>query len=177
MYGRRKSTTHPEQAREWSQKIRQNLELWQARALKGLQVLKKQKLADETRVAAIGYCFGGATVQQLAYASADIRGIVSFHGSLISPPEGAGDRVRAKFLICHGAADPFVKKEKIPLYFSAMNDSGIDWQFLALDGAKHSFTNPDADQVGIKGLQYDQIADRRSWDAMTMFFEELFNSH
>ena len=177
MYGKGKSTTHPEQAREWASQIRQNLDLWRDRALTGLEVLKKQELTDKTRMAAIGYCFGGATVQQLAYASADLTGIVSFHGPLIPPPGNPSGPVHAKVLICHGAADPFVKEDQIPLYFSAMNASGIDWQVLVLGGAKHSFTNPDADKAGMDALRYDKTADRRSWEVMKSFFDELFNSY
>jgi len=109
MYGKGKVTQHPKQAGEWMREVNSNLDLWQQRALAGLQVLKNEPRTDTGRIAAIGYCFGGATVQQLAYSGAEVKGIVSFHGSLLPPAPDQVKQVKAKLLICHGSADPFMK--------------------------------------------------------------------
>ena len=173
MYGKGKVTQHPKQAAEWMREVNQNIQLWQQRALAGLEVLKKEPTVDAERMAAIGYCFGGSTVQVLAYSGAPLRGVVSFHGSLVLPPEGTESKVKAKILICHGAADPFVKMTQLDAYISAMNNSGLDWQMIIYGGAKHSFTNPDADKAGMETLKYDRSADLRSWAQMKLFFDEV----
>ncbi len=174
MYGKGKVTEHPKQAGEWSKKIRQNVQSWRGRALAGLAILKKQPQTDTNRIAAIGYCFGGSTVQQLAYGGTDIRGVVSFHGSLLAPPEGATSGVKARVLICSGAADPFNGPEKVQRYLTAMEASGLDYQMIAYGGAKHGFTNPGADKKGIAALGYSKSADERSWRHMRDFFDEIF---
>ena len=173
MYGKGKSTEHPDQAAAWMKEINTNMDQWLERALAGLEVLKKQPQVDTTRLAAIGYCFG-ATVQVLAYGGADLTGVVSFHGSLIPPSAEQAGRTRAKILICHGAEDPMNKPEALTTYVNAMNAASIDWQMIAYGGTRHSFTNPDADKRGMAALAYSPSADRRSWQHMTFFFDELF---
>ena len=101
-------------------------------------------MLDAGRVAAIGYCFGGSTVQALAYSGAPLAGIVSFHGGLLPVPADAAARTKAKILVCHGAVDPFVKKEDVDAFQRAMNDGKFDYQFISYAGAVHAFTNPDA---------------------------------
>jgi len=175
MYGKDKVADHPEQAKEFMKKVTQNVDTWQKRALAGLEILKKQPNTDSNRIAAIGYCFGGSTVQQLAYSGADIRGIVSFHGSLIPPTESAVKQTKAKILICHGASDPYTKPEALPTYLTTMNASGIDWKMSIYAHAKHAFTNPDADNYGMAAVGYNRTADRRSWEDMKQFFNEIFS--
>jgi len=175
MYGKDKVADHPDQAKEFMNQVTQNVDTWQKRALAGLEILKKQPVTDPSRIAAIGYCFGGSTVQQLAYSGADIRGIVSFHGSLIPPTESAVKQTKAKFLICHGASDPFTKPEALQAYIAAMNASGLDWQMIIYGNAKHAFTNPGADKRGMPALGYNRHADLRSWEAMRQFFNEIFS--
>jgi dienelactone hydrolase len=174
MYGKGKATEHPDQAAAWMKAINSNMDTWQKRALAGLDVLKKQPQVDTTRLAAIGYCFGGATVQVLAYSGADLKGVVSFHGSLVPPSAEQAAQTRAKILICHGAQDPFNKPETLMTYVNAMNATTIDWQLIVYGGTRHSFTNPDADKHGMAALAYNASSDRRSWQAMTFFFIELF---
>ena len=176
MYGKNKVTDHPSQAKEFMTQVTENVNTWRQRALAGLNILRNQPNTDPNKIAAIGYCFGGSTVQQLAYSGADIKGIVSFHGSLLPPPASAARQIKAKFLICHGAADPFTKPEMIPAYISAMNASGIDWQMVIYGHAKHSFTNPGADKYGMPQLGYNRQADLRSWQAMKQFFNEIFSN-
>ncbi len=174
MYGKGKVTEHPKQAAEWMRQTNSNVLLWQQRALAGLEVLKNEPRTDTARIAAIGYCFGGATVQQLAYSGANVRGVVSFHGSLLPPTPEQVKEVKAKFLICHGSADPFIKAENVQNYVAAMNETDLDWQMIIYGGAKHSFTNPDADKAGMPALEYSKSADHRSWWHMKQFFDEIF---
>ena len=174
MYGKGKSTEHPDQAAAWMKEVNGNMDAWLKRAMAGLDVLKKQPQVDTTRLAAIGYCFGGATVQVLAYGGADLKGVASFHGSLIPPSAEQAGQTRAKIFIGHGAEDPMNKPEAITTYVNAMNASSIDWQMIVYGGTRHSFTNPDADKRGMAALAYSPSADRRSWQHMTFFFNELF---
>ena len=175
MYGKGKSTEHPDQAAAWMKEINANMDQWLKRAMAGLQVLKKQPQVDTARLAAIGYCFGGATVQVLAYGGADLKGVVSFHGSLIPPSAEQAGRARAKILICHGAQDPMNAPETLTTYVNAMNASSIDWQLIVYGGTRHSFTNPDADKRGMAALAYNPSADKRSWQHMTYFFNEILS--
>jgi dienelactone hydrolase len=174
MYGKGKFTEHPEEASAWMKMVNNNVEEWQQRAMAGLDVLKKQPQVDTSQIAAIGYCFGGATVQVLAYGGADLKGVVSFHGSLIPPNAEQAARTRAKILICHGAQDPMNTPDSMVAYVKAMNATPIDWQFIVYGGTRHSFTNPGADKYGMDALAYNRSADRRSWQHMTDFFDELF---
>ena len=174
MYGKGKVTQHPSQAGEWMKQVRSNVYQWQQRALAGLEVLKKDPRTDLNRIAAIGYCFGGSTVQQLAYSGADIKGVVSFHGSLLLPMSEQIQKVKAKILICHGAAEPFTKAGEIEQYISVMEGTGLDYQLIIYGGAKHGFTNPGADKFGMDGLKYSKSADLRSWADMKVFFAEIF---
>jgi dienelactone hydrolase len=174
MYGEGKSTIHPQEASEWVKQITSNVDFWGQRAFAGLKILEKDPRVDPNRLAAIGYCFGGSTVQQLAYMGANLKGVVSFHGSLIPPTEEQAKRVKAKILICHGAADPMTKPDVIESYIAVMDKMGLDWVMIIYGGAKHSFTNPDAGKAGVEGLQYSKSADHRSWRHMRDFFDEIF---
>ena len=175
MYGKGKSTEHPDQAAKWMKAVNANMDGWLQRATAGLEVLKKQPRVDTSRMAAIGYCFGGATVQILAYGGADLKGVVSFHGSLIPASAEQAGRTRAKILICHGAQDPMNQPDALNAYVNGMNASSIDWQMIAYGGTRHSFTNPDADKRGMAALAYNPSADRRSWQHMTFFLDEVLS--
>ena len=172
MYGKGKVTEDPTKAANWSGHMSGNVDLWRKRAMRGLDVLKGRPRTDAARLAAIGYCFGGSTVMQLAYAGADVDGVVSFHGSL--PPAPGDAAVDAEVLICHGAADGFTSAEKQANFKRSLNDIGAAWTFIAYSGAEHSFTNPGADEHGIDGVSYNERADRRSWRHMRVFFDAIF---
>ena len=174
MYGRDKVTDHPKQASEWMKTITANGDFWRERAIAGLAVLKSEERTDADRVAAIGYCFGGATVQQVAYGGANVRGVVSFHGALIPPPDDAASRVSARILIAHGASDPMNPPDKVQSYITAMDASGLGWQMNVYGGALHGFTNPGAGRYGLGALGYNRAADQRSWAEMQRFFDEIF---
>ena len=150
-----------------------------ARAQAALDQLRASDLVDPARIAAIGYCFGGSTVQALAYSGAPLAGIVSFHGGLIPVPADAKAKTQAKILICQGAADPFVPKKDRDAFIATMDEGKFDYQFISYAGALHAFTNPDADKMAeLNGLQgkigYNAAADHRSWAAMQAFFNEIF---
>jgi dienelactone hydrolase len=152
------------------------------RAQAGLDQLLATGLADPARIAAIGYCFGGSTVQALAYSGAPLVGIVSFHGGLIPATPESAARNKAKFLICNGGIDPSVKPEQLDAYLKSLNDTKIDYRFVQYAGALHAFTNPGVDAIaqanpGMRGfVGYSPSADRRSWEDMKAFFAELFVS-
>lgn len=174
MYGADRVTQHGKQAGEWMRQITENVDAWQRRALLGLDVLRKDPHVDPSRVAAIGYCFGGATVMQMAYAGADLKGVVSFHGSLPVLREGQAGNVKARILVVHGYDDTFVPPERVSAFQTALDQAGADWQMLIYGGTRHGFTNPDAASYGIDNLRYNPAADRRSWQAMMDFFSEIF---
>ncbi|QDT39788.1 dienelactone hydrolase family protein [Stratiformator vulcanicus] len=175
MYGEGKITEHPKQAGEWAGQVRQNVESWRSRALAGLEVLKSQPVVDPERLAAIGYCFGGATVLQLAYAGTDLKGVASFHGALPIASDADAEQVRADMLICHGAEDGFITAETIRGFRSALDEADKPYSFVEFAGARHSFTNPSADSHGIDGLKYDERADEQSWAFLKVFLSQKFS--
>ena len=173
MYGADKVTEHPAQAQEWMSQIVANVDQWRDRAMKGLELLRAEERVDASRLAAIGYCFGGATVMQLAYAGADVDGVVSFHGSLPPAPDEALDDIKASILAAHGSQDSFVPAERVAAFQAQLDKANADWQLHVYAGARHGFTNPDAGDYGLDGLRYDAEADRRSWASMQSFFDEV----
>ena len=146
--------------------------LMRARAAAGLGVLARHPMVDPARLAAIGYCFGGTTVLELARAGADLRAVVSFHGGLDTPSAEDARNIRGKVLVLHGGDDPFVPPAQVAAFQEEMRKGGVDWQFVAYGGAVHSFTNPEAGGDNSKGAAYNERADRRSWEAMKAFFAE-----
>jgi dienelactone hydrolase len=176
MYGAGVVTTDPKKAGQLAGQF-YGKPLMAERARAGLDQLLGTGLVDASRVAAIGYCFGGATVQALAWSGAPVAGIVSFHGSLIPAPASAS-ALKTKVLICHGALDSFEKKEDIDAFKKSVDDAKIDYVFISYAGAVHAFTNPGADEVAkqanLQGIAYNAAADRRSWQHMQDFFGELF---
>jgi dienelactone hydrolase len=175
MYGAGVVTDDPKKAGELAGQF-YGKPLMAERAQAGLDQLVASGLVDASRVAAIGYCFGGSTVQALAYAGAPLAGIVSFHGGLIPVPTDAAAKTKAKILVCNGAVDGFVPPESIAAFTKAMNDGKFDYQFISYAGAVHAFTNPKADAIAkATGLPiaYNAAADKRSWGHMKQFFKEV----
>jgi len=172
IYGEGKSTTHPQDAMAWSGEIRKSLDGWRKRGEAGLAVLREHPRVDSSKLAAIGYCFGGATVIQLAYAGADLKAVASFHGSLPLPAAGDLQRCKASVLACHGQDDSFIPAEQVAKFQSQLSEGKVDLVFVSYGGAKHSFTNPDAGAAGVDGLEYNRNADLRSWQHLTDFLKE-----
>ena len=177
MYGGGQATTDPKKAGELAGQF-YGKPLMAERAQAALDQLLQTGLVDARKVAAIGFCFGGTVCQTLAYSGAPLAGIVSFHGSLVPASPEAAAKNRARFLICHGALDPFTKPEAIAAFKQSLDDGKIDYQFVTYSGAVHAFTNPDADALavatGLKGIGYNEAAARRSWQLMQQFFGEIF---
>ena len=148
--------------------------LLRARAAAGLAALKAQSGVAADKVAAIGYCFGGTTVLELARSGADVIGVVSFHGGLDTPTPQDAKNIRAKMLALHGADDPYVPPDQVAAFEQEMRAGNVDWQLIAYGGAVHGFTNPANGADNSKGAAYNAAADTRSWLAMQQFFDELF---
>ncbi len=173
IYGKGIHPKNTSEAGAEATKYKTDRALLRARVNAGLDVLKKNKLVDTKRVAAIGYCFGGTTVIELARCGADLAGVVSFHGGLDSPTPADGKNIKCKVLACHGADDPFEKPEDLAAFEKEMRDAGVDWRLIKYGGAVHSFTQPDPG-FSNPGAKYNERADRRSWADMKSFFAELF---
>ncbi len=173
MYGDDKVTKHADQAGEWMKQITGNIADWRSRAETGLKVMKSQPEVDAAKTAAIGYCFGGATVMQMAYAGSDVRAVVSFHGSL-PPADDSVTSIKPRVLVAHGRDDKFIPAERIVAFQAGLDRAKADWEMTIYSGTKHGFTNPGAGQYGIDNLAYNKTADRRSFAAMMKLFDEVF---
>jgi dienelactone hydrolase len=155
-------------------KYKQNRALLRQRVQAGLLTLQTRKLADPNHIAAIGYCFGGTTVIELARSGANIAGIVSFHGALDSPTPEDGKNIKCKVLALHGADDPFVPAKDVAAFEDEMRQAKVDWQLVKYGGAVHGFTDWNAGNDNSKGMAYNEKADHRSWQDMQQFFAEIF---
>ncbi len=174
IYGKDVRPQNTQEAGAQAGKYKSDRQLLRARVNAGLDALRRQPLVDPKHVAAIGYCFGGTTVIELARSGADVAGIVSFHGGLDSPTPADGKNIKCKVLVCHGADDPFEKPEDLAAFESEMRDAKVDWQLIKYGGAVHSFTQPMAGNANSKGAAYNEKADKRSWEAMKQFLAEIF---
>ncbi len=174
IYGKGVRPKDTQEAGAEATKYKTDRALLRARVNAGLAELQKSELVDTNRIAAIGYCFGGTTVIELARSGAELNGVVSFHGGLDSPTPAAGKNIKCKVLACHGADDPFVPAKDLAAFESEMRDSKVDWQLISYGGAVHSFTQPMAGSDNSKGAAYNEAADKRSWEAMKQFLTELF---
>ena len=144
------------------------------RAQAALKILENNSFADKSRIAAMGYCFGGMVALELARSGADLKGLVSFHGNLDTPNPEDGKNIKGKVLVLHGAEDPFVTPQDVENFKNEMRATNTDWQMVVYGGAVHAFTNPEAGNDNSKGAAYNGSADKRSWQAMKDFFNEIF---
>jgi len=176
LYGEGKTTEDPNQAGTWAGALKKNRPLLRARVNAALDQLKKDDRVDAQKTGAIGYCFGGTTAIELARSGADVRGIVTFHAGLDSPTPADGKNIKGSILVCHGGNDGFTSEKDMDAFEQEMRENHVDWQMNIYGGAVHSFSNPDADKHGIPGIAYNAEADRRSWEAMQHFFDELFKA-
>lgn len=174
IYGTDFSPTDMQEAGKASDTFKNNRKLFRKRLNLGLEQLKQnERPIDPERIAAIGYCFVGTGVLELARSGADIAGVVSFHGGLDSPTPEDGKNIKATILVCHGADDPFVAREGIDAMKKEFNDAKVDWQMIEYSGAVHAFTQPMAGDDPSRGAAYNKQADKRSWRHMRSFFNEV----
>jgi dienelactone hydrolase len=144
-----------------------------SRLAAALDVLAGQANVDSGRLAAIGYCMGGAAVVELARTGAPLRAVVGFHSGFLPGTPEENEAIAGKLLLCHGADDPIVTAVQRDAFLAEASAAGIDWQLHLYGGVGHSFTNPDIDALNLPGFAYDETADRRSWQAMLSLFEEV----
>ena len=173
IYGKGIRPTNTDEAGKLAGKYKGDRQLLRGRAVAALNVLKQSDLVDTKNVAAIGYCFGGTTVLELARTGAELNGVVSFHGGLDSPTPADGKNIKCKVLVLAGANDPFQKADDLDAFEKEMRDSKVDWSITFYGNAVHSFTQPNPGFVNA-GAQYNEKADKRSWQAMRDFFGEIF---
>jgi dienelactone hydrolase len=172
MYGKGVYATDHEQAAKLSGALFGDRAAMRQRAKLGLDELKKLPYVDSTKLAAIGYCFGGTTVLELARMGADLKGVASFHGNLATPSP-ATEKPKAKIAVFQGADDAMTMPA-VPAFEDEMRKVGADWEFTAYGGAVHSFTVAEAGNDNSKGMAYNKEADERSWKALQDFFAEIF---
>lgn len=174
MYG--ETAKSSEQAMALLQGLTGNPDELRNRALRGLAVLRDQSEVDTSRLAAVGYCFGGAVVLELARAAPDLRCVVAFHPGMSGPvslPDNDDRKIpNCKVMVCAGAADPLVPPSAQVKFAALMDDAGADWQFLSYGGAGHCFTDKSVDAMNIAHFRYHEPTDRRSWAAMRNLFDE-----
>jgi dienelactone hydrolase len=171
MYGKGARGETPEQCQALMTPLVTDRALLLRRVSAGLETLRSLPQVDAPRIAAMGFCFGGLCVLDLARSGADVRGVVSFHG-LLKPSGLPAARVRAKVLILHGYDDPMAPPEDVLAVAKEFTSAGADWQLHAFGRTLHAFTNPEANDRA-HGMLYDEAADRRSWHALMQFLEEV----
>lgn len=178
MYGDGKQALHPDEAKQFSSETLKNFDVAKGRFIAALDFLKQQPSVDPDRIAAIGYCFGGGLVLNLARDGLDLRGVASFHGSLAArTPVTRSGVIKTRIIVFHGADDKMVPPEQVEAFRKEMSAAGADYRFFAYPGALHSFTNPDADAYAKKfnmPIAYNEQADKQSWEEMKKFLQEIF---
>nr|MBF0682256.1 dienelactone hydrolase family protein [Pseudomonas sp.] len=176
MYGEGKHTEHPKNAMSFMQAALANADAAKARFSAGLDLLKEQDQTDPARLGAVGYCFGGKVVLDMARQGVPLDGVVSFHGALATETRAVPGSVKARILVEHGSEDSMVSATDVADLSAEMVKAGADFQFVSLPDAKHGFTNPGADEHKEKGLDlaYSKTADDRSWADMQRFLQETF---
>ncbi|MCF7907446.1 MAG: dienelactone hydrolase family protein [Candidatus Omnitrophica bacterium] len=177
IYGKSIRPQNKEEAAKQAGIYRADRKLMRRRVQAGLACLKKNPITDPSRIAAIGYCFGGGVVLELARSGADVEGVVSFHGNLDTPnPEDAG-MIKAKVLVLHGADDPHVPMRQVKDFEREMDRANVDWRMVSYKGAVHSFTNPASGNDPSTGAAYNKEADMNSWKEMIAFFNKIFHDY
>jgi len=169
IYGKGVRPKGPEEAGKLAGSYKSDRALFRERLQLGLDILRGQKEVDSNKVLAVGYCFGGTGVIELARAGADIKGVVSFHGGLDSPTPADGKNIKTRVLVLHGADDPFVKAEDLAAFEEEMRANQVDWQLYKYGNAVHSFTELSGGNDNSKGAAYNATADARSFEAFKDF--------
>jgi dienelactone hydrolase len=176
VYGNGKTADNPDSAGKYAMAFYKDPQLAKSRINAAIARIKSYPQVDTTRIAAIGYCFGGGILLNTARLGNELKGVVSFHGSLLGTPANK-DLLKTKILVCHGGADPFVPETEVNRFKKQMDSIGADYTFKVYPGAKHAFTNPNATEAGKKfniPIAYDAAADSASWNDMKSFFATVF---
>jgi dienelactone hydrolase len=171
LYGEGQVVTTAEEAMKLAGGLRKDVEAWRGRAAAALKVLTSQPTVDASKVAAIGYCLGGSTALQLAYAGADLKAVSTFHAALPTPTAAEAKAVKARVLVNHGADDKFIPDKAVSDFKAALDGAGVKYEFVSFPGVVHSFTVPDAGKANNPGMKYDQKADETSWAKMKELFK------
>jgi dienelactone hydrolase len=177
MYGDGRTADNPTDAQKLAGESMKDVNLLKAKFLAAVDFLKQDEHTDPTQIAAIGYCYGGGVVLNMARAGDDLKGVVSFHGSLGAVIPAEKGKVKAKILVCAGAADKFSSAKDIEAFKKEMKDAGADLTYIAYKGALHAFSNPEATALGKKfnmPIAYNEKADKGSWLEMQKFFKTIF---
>jgi len=177
MYGDGKTVDNPGDAQKAAGESMKDISLYKAKFIAALDFLKQDEHVNPAQIAAIGYCYGGGVVLNMARAGVDLKGVVSFHGSLGAAIPAEKGNVKAKVLVCAGAADKFISAENVETFKKEMKDAGVDLKYVAYEGGLHAFSNPDATALGKKfnmPIAYNEKADKGSWSEMQKFFKAIF---
>jgi len=174
MYGKGKLATHPQDAQAFASEAMKDPQVVKARFLAALDVLRKDPHVDPERIAAFGYCFGGGVALAMARQGVDLAAVVTFHGALATQQPAAKGAVKARLLVLSGAEDPMITAEQVDGFKKEMTAADARFEVVSLPHAKHSFTNPDADKVGMPALAYNAEADKESWARAMKLLGEVF---
>jgi dienelactone hydrolase len=177
MYGDGKLAEHPEDAGRFAGEVKKNMQTASGRFQAAMKLLQAHKTVAREDISAIGYCFGGGMVLEMARRGLDLDLVGSFHGSLPTSTPALKGAVKAEVLVFNGADDPFVKAEHIEAFKAEMDRAEVKYSFTDYPGAKHSFTNPEADKFGKAfdlPLQYDATADKQSWEALSKALASIY---
>lgn len=174
VYGQGQVTEDASQAQQWATPFYQDRALFRDRLNAGLEQLKQHPDVDSSKLAAIGFCFGGTAALELARSGADVDGVVSFHGGLANPNPGDNDQINAKVLVLNGYDDPMVPMEDRAALKENLTEANVDWVFVDFANTVHSFTNPGADEKEIDGVGYNAWAADEAWRMMQLFLADVF---
>jgi dienelactone hydrolase len=174
MYGEGKIADHPKDATAFSSAVMKDPVLLEKKFRAALAELSKHPDVDTNNIAAIGYCFGGAVVLEMAKRGLPLKAVVSIHGSLAPVSTAKAGRIKSKVLVLNGAADPFITQKDIDAFKKEMKKAKVDYEFINYEGAKHAFSNPKATEIGKKfslPLEYNKAADIASWNKTNSFLQ------
>ncbi|MEQ1814466.1 MAG: dienelactone hydrolase family protein [Candidatus Nitrotoga sp.] len=177
MYGDGKQAHHPDDAGKFATKVSRNMDMAKERFEAGMKLLRDHKTVDGDQLAAIGYCFGGSIVLNMARMGQDLKGVASFHGSLGNSNPAEPGKIKARIISFSGAADPMIGADSITAFKKEMDHAKANYRVVVYPGAQHAFTNIEADKLGKKfklPLAYNAEADKDSWQQATVFLQEVF---
>jgi len=178
MYGDGKQAHHPDDAGKFATEVSKNMPMAKARFEAGMNLLRKEKSVDAKKIAAVGYCFGGGVVLNMARQGEDLKGVLSFHGSLGTESPAQPGKIKARIVSFSGEADPMISADSVTAFKKEMDAAKANYRVVTYPGAKHSFTNPGADELGKKfklPLAYNAAADKDSWQQATVFLRDIFS--